>query len=163
MRGESQKMQWHPGWGWVPHFARLPLGEVPRAGPANKGAVAPALLWPLWRVLVNTLHFQSLKIALGIVDDQQWIPGVWRIVLIWEYLGHVPCNLTSAPSRRHTASGPLCAVSPVMQCAFTACESISPLGKEKKNQRTLCWWTGYTTVEILILQYLNTFSAKMVK
>lgn len=40
-------------------------------GPANKGAVAPPALTFVKSGSVNTLHFQSLKMALGIVDDQQ--------------------------------------------------------------------------------------------
>ena len=148
-----RKCQRDPGWGWVPHFAKAPTGRASKStGPSSKGAMAPACFWPLWRVLAWThFTFKSLKIRTW---NCRWSTMNPRRVENCADLGvHGPCALqfdVSTVQEAHSLWAPLCGQS-VMQCAFTACESIPSRKrkkKHKKTQQTVCWWTGYTTVEI---------------
>lgn len=81
---------------------------------------------------------------------------------------HGPCALqfdVSTIQEAHSLWAPLRGQS-VMQCAFTACESI-PSRKRKKNtkkpNKQYADELDIPLLKSLILQYLNTFSAKMVK
>lgn len=81
---------------------------------------------------------------------------------------HGPCALqfdVSTIQEAHSLWAPLRGQS-VMQCAFTACESIPSRKrkKQKKNPSKHCADDlDIPLLKSLILQYLNTFSAKMVK
>lgn len=77
-----------------------------------------------------------------------------------------PCALqfdVSTVQEAHSLWAPLRGQS-VMQCAFTACESIpSRKRKKKKTNEHYADELDIPLLKSLILQYLNTFSAKMVK
>lgn len=133
--GESQKMPEKSRLGLSSLRLQAPTGRgSKRAGPSKEGARAPTGFWPLWRVLTRThFIFKSLKIRTW---NCRWSsmnprPYVWgRIVLIWERAR--PCALqldVSTGREAHGAGAPLRGQS-VVQCVFTACESI-PFRKRK--------------------------------
>lgn len=165
MRGESQKM---------PVTSRLGLSSplcqdshwerFKSTGPANKVLWLPPALTFVKSAAWTHFTFKSLKIRTWNCRWSTMNPRACGECAVIEYLGHVPCNLTSFSSRRHTASGPLCIAVSLWCNVLSQPVNQFPLGKEKKkNQRTLCDELDIPLLKSLILQYLNTFSAKMVK